>query len=276
MGNGKKPKGAGPVLTERTRQRKAAAELGIQGADYDKSVVLTQLAILFARHRRLGAEIAFKGGAVLRMAHEAPRFSKDLDGSAVAKKEIKMEWLHEVLEENERRNGGFVMGGYQVIKQARRIHTQGLVCNAPSGREVPVSIEFNWHEPLLMPDIEWLEVEAPTVGKQAIPAMNRVERAAEKVRAFLDRALGADAYDLYFFGDKVLSAAHFELVRPLLPRKFEYNAALRGVTDYRALFDQRLAESERSYRSGAAVISGDPPDWEVIRAALEPWRELLP
>ncbi len=59
MGNGKKPKGAGPVLTERTRQRKAAAELGIQGADYDKSVVLTQLAILFARHRRLGAEIAF-------------------------------------------------------------------------------------------------------------------------------------------------------------------------------------------------------------------------
>lgn len=265
-----------PILTERRRHQQAALSLGVPQQDYDKAEVLGQLAVLLSQHPKLGTAIAFKGGAILRMAHEVPRFSKDLDASAVARQRpIRAAWVREVLEAHDRTRRGFVQAGYQLIEQGKRLHTEGLVCTAPSGQSVGIGLEFNWHEKLLIPEIEMLPIRAAGLGQVTIPVMHRVERAAEKLRAFLDRARGADAADLHFFRKLVLLPGQLEAVRRLLEPKFKANPYLHDVKDFPALFDERLAASEADYRAGAAIISGSPPKWTEIAESLAEWRALL-
>lgn len=106
--------------------------------------------------------------------------------------------------------------------------------------------------------------------------MDRVERAAEKLRAFLDRGFGGDAYDLYFFRAHVLTRPQFQReIKPMLPVKFGNVPALAKHSDLGQLFDEQTAHAETHYVSSNVVISGTPPAWSTITAALPAWRALL-
>lgn len=106
--------------------------------------------------------------------------------------------------------------------------------------------------------------------------MHRVERAAEKLRAFLDRAFGSDAYDLYFFRAHVLTLGQLQQeIKPMLPVKFAVVPSLANYADLRQLFDEQVAQAETHYASGNVIISGTPLVWSTIAAALPAWRALL-
>lgn len=78
------PRRKAPVLTERQRYRAHPITLRITQDDYDRAQVLAQLAADLASDPRIGRSVLFKGGAILRMGHRSPRFSRDLDATAIA------------------------------------------------------------------------------------------------------------------------------------------------------------------------------------------------
>jgi predicted nucleotidyltransferase component of viral defense system len=76
------------VLTERQRHRANPITLRIKQDDCDRAQILAQLAADLASDPRIGRSVLFKGGAILQMGHRSPRFSRDLDASAIARQTI--------------------------------------------------------------------------------------------------------------------------------------------------------------------------------------------
>lgn len=270
------PRRKAPVLTQRQRHRANPITLRIKQDDYDRAQVLAQLAADLASDPRIGRSVLFKGGAILQMGHQSPRFSRDLDATAIARQTIRKRWIEDVL--NAHRAGtkrGYVQR-YELVEQSTRLLTKSLRCLAVSGSQVDLRIEINWSEAPIRPTGERLTIKAENRDAVQLRVMHRVERAAEKLRAFLDRGFGGDAYDLYFFRAYVLTRLQFQReIRPMLPVKFGNVPSLAKHSDLRELFDQQTAHAETHYASSNVVISGTPPAWSTITSALPAWRALL-
>lgn len=244
---------------------------------YDRAQVLTQLAADLASDERIGRSILFKGGAILQMAHESPRFSRDLDATAVSRQALRTSWVEEVLDV--RRVGtskrGYVKH-YQLVQLGSRLLTKSLRCLAVSGNTVDLRIEVNWSEAPIRPAGEVMTIRAVNRAPVQLRVMHRAERAAEKLRAFLERGFGSDAYDLYFFRAHVLTPVQFQReIRPMLATKFAAAPALVAHPDLQQLFDEQTVQAERLYGSGSVVLSGAPPAWSTVASSLPPWRALL-
>ena len=56
--------------------------------EYERALVLGQVADLLAEHPRIGGRIAFKGGAVMTLFDDSPRLSRDLDAVLVSGERI--------------------------------------------------------------------------------------------------------------------------------------------------------------------------------------------
>lgn len=264
-----------PILTARQQHRQAPLELRVKQDDYDRAQVLAQLAADLARHSRIRDAVLFKGGAILQMGHNSPRYSRDLDATAIAKQPIRKTWVEEVLETRRLGKSGGYVKTHELVVQGKRLSTKKLKCLAASGREVDLHIEINWSEEPIRPAGEKLLVKAVNREPVELPVMDRAERAAEKLRAFLERGRAGDAYDLYFLRERVLTARQFQEITPMLPRKFAVSSLLKSAPNLSDLFDQSTAAAKRSYESGAIVIAGTAPAWETIAAALPPWRKLV-
>jgi predicted nucleotidyltransferase component of viral defense system len=264
------------LLTERQRHRANPITLRIKQDDYDRAQVLAQVAADLASDPHIGRSVLFKGGAILQMGHQSPRFSRDLDATAIAQQAIQKRWVEDVL--NAHRVGskrGYVQR-YELVEQSTRLLTKSLRCLAVSGNQVDLRIEINWSEAPIRPTGERLTINAENRDPVQLRVMHRVERAAEKLRAFLDRGFGGDAYDLYFFRANVLTRAQFQHeIKPMLPIKIGNVPALAKHANLRQLFDQQAASAEKHYASSNVVISGAPPAWSTIAAALPAWRALL-
>lgn len=270
------PRRRAPILTQRQRHRANPITLRIKQGDYDRAQVLTQLAADLASDPRIGRSVLFKGGAILQMGHQSPRFSRDLDATAIARQTIQKRWVEDVL--NAHRVGskhGYVQR-HDLVEQSTRLLTKSLRCLAVSGNQVDLRIEVNWSEAPIRPTGELLTIKAENRNPVRLRVMHRVERAAEKLRAFLERGFGGDAYDLYFFRAHVLTRSQFQHeIKPMLPVKFANVAALAKHSDRGQLFDQQTIHAEKHYASSNVVISGTPPAWSTITAALPAWRALL-
>ena len=81
---GKKKAGVVEAPDFRTAVKRAAAEASVPVNDYERALVLGQVAELLAAHPGIGGRIAFKGGAIMRLVDDSPRLSKDLDASLVS------------------------------------------------------------------------------------------------------------------------------------------------------------------------------------------------
>lgn len=270
------PRRKAPVLTERERHRANPITLRIKQDDYDRAQVLAQLAADLASDPRIGRSVLFKGGAVLQMGHQSPRFSRDLDATAVARQAIQKGWVDEVLEAHRVGGKHGYIQHYELVEQRTRLLTKSLRCLAVSGNQIDLRIEINWSEAPIRPAGEQLTIQAVNRDPVQLRVMHRVERAAEKHRAFLERGFGGDAYDLYFFHAHVLTRSEFQReIKPMLPVKFGNVSALAAHPDLKRLFDERMAEAEQHYASSNVVISGTPPAWSTVAAALPAWRALL-
>jgi predicted nucleotidyltransferase component of viral defense system len=250
--------------------------LRITQDDYDRAQVLAQLAADLASDPRIGRSVLFKGGAVLQMGHQSPRFSRDLDATAIARQPIDKRWVEDVLHAHRVGTKRGYVQRYELVEQRTRLLTKTLRCLAVSGNQVDLRIEINWSEAPIRPTGEWLTIKAENREPVQLRVMHRVERAAEKLRAFLDRGFGGDAYDLYFFRAHVLTRTQFQHeIRPMLPVKFGSVATLEKHADLQRLFDRQAASAQKHYASSNVVISGTPPSWSTIAAALPGWRALL-
>jgi predicted nucleotidyltransferase component of viral defense system len=270
------PRRKAPTFTERQRHRANPITLRIKQDDYDRAQVLAQLATDLTSDPRIGRSVLFKGGAVLQMGHQSPRFSRDLDATAIARQTIEKGWVEDVLEAHRVGGRHGYVQRYELVEQRTRLLTKSLRCLAISGNQVDLRIEINWSESPIRPAGEQLTIQAVNRDPVQLRVMHRVERAAEKLRAFLDRGFGGDAYDLYFFRAHVLTRPQLEHeIKPMLPIKLSNVPALATHPDLKRRFDDQLSEAENHYRSSNVVISGAPPAWSTVAAALPAWRALL-
>jgi predicted nucleotidyltransferase component of viral defense system len=182
----------------------------------DRALILGQIAAFLAADRRIGPDIAFKGGAIMRLIDDSPRLSRDLDALVVTRKPIQRAWVEEALSTEAARR--VVLG----IEPAGGTsgHTLSLPivnCRPLSGRGtagsrgIVVQLSFNWSEPPLATPV-WSDFVLPDGQTASIPVLVAPERAAEKVRAYLTPfrvARANDAYDLYQYSSRILKSGQW-------------------------------------------------------------------
>lgn len=267
------PRKAGPDL--RTDIRRAAEAANVNVNDYEKAIVLGQLAEILAADGRIPG-LAFKGGAIMTLIDGSPRLSADLDGAMASRTRVGLNLVYDVLTNTPRAR--------QIVKRvdekSMSINADGLrfsviVFRPPSGiGEVAVSLSIHWNEPLLM-DAEWITVPSQ-VGPIRLPVVARVERAAEKVRAFVVRGIDRDAYDLFRYRE-LLNRAEWAILARCVYEKFRYENTLPIGADLPALFDGHLPALAQEWPKSRMVIMGQPtPPWDTVKPAIQPFKAYLP
>lgn len=271
------PQGA---ASQRELFRRAAHELGISASDYERADILAQIAELLARAGALGETLAFKGGAIMTLIDESPRLSADLDavvvtGRAVRDRQVRAALLAELDGRRIVTDVGIVNAGPQSLQypfvQARSFSGLGAV---------NIRLELSWRDPPILP-AELLEVRIPrdlhvAAGRPRLirlPVLARVERAAEKVRAFLERGLDRDAFDLHYHAGR-LSAADRTRLRSLIERKLKAGELPNGC-DLHAQFATALESASQSWPAGLVIVREPPPWTHVARVLNSTYKPLL-
>lgn len=196
---------------------RAAETASVPLDDFERALVLGQIAGLLAAHPKVGGKVAFKGGAMVT----GGRISEAIVREALSTPEAG-----------------------QVVKRIERfamLGTKGLrfpviACHPLSGvDEITVTLSIHWDAPLI------LRAEPETVvingRKVTFLVVARLERLAEKIRAFVDRGLDRDAFDLYHFSMKGLSVDDVAQLPALVEQKLREDDDLPADADPHALFD---------------------------------------
>ena len=104
------------------------------------------------------------------------------------------------------------------------------------------------------------------------------DRAAEKVRAFLTRGEATDAYDLWWYWNRVLTTADRTKLPGLIKRKLATSARrIPGHEKLHERCDAMRANAEDEWRTGKGlVLSGRKPDWKDVDAALLKFKARTP
>jgi hypothetical protein len=130
---------------------RAADEASVEANDYERAIVLGQLATLLAAHPRIAARIAFKGGAIMTLVDDSPRLSRDLDGVMVSGGRVDEQTVRDALTGTPEAR--------RIVKRVDRFAGTGrsglrfpvIVCHPLTGKgEVTVMLSINWSEPLLL------------------------------------------------------------------------------------------------------------------------------
>ena len=64
----------------RTEIVRAAENASVPLDDFERALILGQIAGLLAAHPKVGGKVAFKGGVIMNLIDGSPRLSRDLDG----------------------------------------------------------------------------------------------------------------------------------------------------------------------------------------------------
>jgi len=262
----------GEPRTQRELFRRAARHLGVSASDYERADILAQIAELLMRQPAIGEVLAFKGGAIMTLIDRSPRLSADLDAVVLSGRAVRDRHVRGALgaELDGRRivtDVGIMNPGRQSLQypfvQARSFSGLG---------DVNIRLELSWREEPLMPT-EFVEVRIPRdvqvgAGRSRLiklPVLARVERIAEKVRAFLERGLDRDAFDLYHHA-RGLSAAERTLLRRLVQRKLE-TGDLPEVCDLHRQFGTALESARQGWPRGLVIVAA-PPEWSAVERVL--------
>jgi len=275
-----RPSTAGGAPSRRELFRRAARQLGVSASDYERADILAQIAELLMRSAALGPMLAFKGGAIMTLIDGSPRLSADLDavvvtGRAVGDRQVRAALLAELTGRHLVTTVGVMNSGPQSLQypfvQVRSFSGLGAV---------NIRLEVSWREPPLLP-AELVEIRIPRDVQVAagrprlirLPVLARVERIAEKVRAFLERGLDRDAFDLHYHA-RALSTSDRTRLRSQIQRKLESGDLADGC-DLHAQFATALESARQAWPRGLVIVS-EPPAWtEVERVLNVTYKSLL-
>jgi predicted nucleotidyltransferase component of viral defense system len=264
------------VVTQRQEVAQAALAAHVDPEELDGAAILAQMAFFLTQHPRIGQRIAFKGGAVMKLLDGSPRFSGDLDGVAIAGKPVERKWIEEALWDNPEAQKVFLGTPRIVNKTSRGISFPIVECRAIGSGKSPITVKLsiNWSEPLVLGAV-WRPL--PIHGKVEpvmIPTVDARERAAEKVRALLERADVNDGYDLDQFAGRGFTAEDWTEIERIVPLKLQ-NSTVDLTADLRALFDSQLEAVKRAW-PGDLKVAGGTPNWDQVKTGIGRFRQTMP
>ncbi len=270
----KKQKRKPPGPTFRTEVRRQAVALGIPHDALERALILGQVAALLSEYPRMREAVAFKGGAMMRLVDQSPRLSRDLDSSELRGRPIQEEWVREALSTAAARR--VVLGIDRIVR--RSVASVGFLVRCrplTGGEQIAITVSVNWDEPLLLsPELQ--AIELPNLDKVLVPVVHRAERAAEKVRAFMDRGEASDAHDLHWYATRRLNADDWRRLPDLTQNKLTL-LRVPPETNLHQRFDaMRINAQEQWQRSQGLVMVADLPSWEEVDAQLMRFKALIP
>lgn len=252
----------------------------MSASDYERADILAQIAELLVHHSAIGGMLAFKGGAIMTLVDGSPRLSADLDavvvtGGSVRDRQIRTALLAELDGRRVVTDVGIVNPGRQSLQ-----YPFVKVRSFTGLGDVNIRLEVSWREVPLIPT-EQVEIGIPRDVHVArgrprlihLPVLARLERIAEKVRAFLERGLDRDAFDLHYHAGS-LSTGDRTRLRSLIQRKLESGELPEGC-DLHLQFATALQGASQTWPRGLVIVS-DPPAWpEVERVLNATYKPLL-
>jgi predicted nucleotidyltransferase component of viral defense system len=140
-----------------------------------------------------------------------------------------------------------------------------------------ITVTVNWSEPFILPAVK-AHYTLPDGTPIKVPVMQAAERAAEKVRAFVTRGEASDAYDLWWYWNRVLTTVDRRKLPGLIKKKLATTArAIPGSETLHTRFDEMREAASDEWKTGKGlVLSGTKPDWKVVEAALLRFKALSP
>ncbi len=208
--------------------------------------------------------LVFKGGTYLWLFNGLPRFSEDLDFTAVSK------FSSGILEKVSKRLS--LLG---VANEARiesndersfsfKIMAHGPLYSNQNSRCV-VYVEISKRENVLIETIPIkLDLQEYQLPVRILMGMNLDEVAAEKVRAIMSRNKARDAYDLYY----LIKEKKVKFRKELSDKKLKYMGKNFLLADFKAA----LNEKDRIFEKELANLVFKPlPRFKEIREVIEEW-----
>jgi predicted nucleotidyltransferase component of viral defense system len=269
----KKAKPSGPTF--RTELKRRASDLGVPSEDLDRALIIGQIAGLLIKDDALKGKLAHKGAAVLRLVEKSQRLSRDLDSADIRGQRVTARAIERALSTAEAKKVVLKVtpnrpgqSSISFLVECRRL---------AGGATLPITITINWSEPFILP-IVMGDYLLPNGTPIKVPVMQAVERAAEKVRAFLTRGEATDAYDLWWYWNRVLTTVDNEKLPSLIKRKLASSARpIPGADKLHERFEKMRQNAEDEWKTGRGlVLSGKKPDWKDVDAALLKFKARTP
>lgn len=261
----KKPKLKPPTFRSELVRR--AKDIGVSSEDLDRALIIGQLAGLLVRDPDLKGKLAHKGAAVLRLIDKSERLSRDLDSAEIRGQRIEGRVVVRALSTAVARR---VVLKVQPNRPSKTSVSFLAECRRlTGGATMAIALTINWSDPFMLPAV-MAGYALPDGTPIKTPVMQGVERASEKVRTFLTRGEAADAYDLWWYWNRVLKPADL----PKLPNLIEKKAdraipPILGGEDLHGRFDDMRKNARQEWESNRGlVIAGTKPAWKDVDAAL--------
>lgn len=158
-------------------------------------------------------QIIFKGGTAIHFIFNAPRFSEDLDFTAVMPEQEFTESLTKTFAilESEGQIG---------FKQRKTLAGKRFMLSATlpdSSLKSFINLDFSFRERVFEPQNSFIKSEYPVLFTSQVAHMSKNEIIAEKIRAIMRRRKGRDIYDLWY-----LLAQGAKMDSNLIAEKFKY------------------------------------------------------
>lgn len=253
---------------------RAAQQAKVPLDEWDRAQVLGQIAGLIAAHPKVGGMIAFKGGAIMHLIDKSPRLSKDLDASLVAGGRVTEAVIREALGTREAKRVVISVG--ELVSVGRDgITFPVIVCHPLSGQgRVALQLTINWLAPLgRKPELREVTIHDRQVSFLVVA---RVERIAEKVRAFLMRDRPGDAYDLYHFAKQGISTGDRADLARLVAAKLREDDDVPAEVDLHERFDRRISALSESWDKASLVLAGERPEWAEVGPRVSGFKQYVP
>jgi predicted nucleotidyltransferase component of viral defense system len=269
----KKARLSGPTF--RTELKRRASDLGVPSEDLDRALIIGQIAGLLVKDEALKGKLAHKGAAVLRLVEKSERLSRDLDSADIRGQRVTARAIERALSTTEAKRVVLKVtpnrpgqSSISFLVECRRL---------AGGATLPITVTINWSEPFILPVVMG-DYLLPNGTPIKVPVMQAVERAAEKVRAFLTRGEATDAYDLWWYWNRVLTTTDRTKLAGLIRRKVASSARrIPGSENLHERCDEMRANAQDEWRTGKGlVLSGKKPDWKDVDAALLKFKARMP
>lgn len=152
---------------------------------------------------------------------------------------------------------------------------QVITCHPVSGvGRIGVQLSINWRAPLL------LAAEPCTVQINNIEVtflvVARLERIAEKLRAFVVRGRPGDAFDLYYYDKATISKRDRERIPDLVATKLSEDPDVPADENLHERFDVLMAALGPKWLDSPLIVKGSRPPWAVVQPGAASFRHYLP
>lgn len=139
-------------------------------------------------------KIYFKGGTALHLIFKAPRFSEDLDFTAVLPKKAFLKFMAKVFSSLSKEEP-------VMFKERKTLAGKRFLMTASPATlnyKIFINLDFSFREKVLAPEKSMIETDYPVLFENYIYHLAKEEIAAEKIRAILTRRKGRDLFDLWY------------------------------------------------------------------------------